>query len=244
MKIRNKWVLKAAGWTAARAAMGLVRSLRVEHHCIGPEVAPGFVADPNARIIYACWHEYLLVPTAKFGYPEMAALVSKHADGQLLGALLDAKGVSLVLGSTNRGGVEAVRQIVNGTMGRKHLAVTPDGPRGPRREVQPGVIYAASRAGMQIVTLNVGLHEPWRAGSWDSFAIPKPCSRAKVIFGEPITVPPRLRTQELEPYRLQLQAELDRLTLAAENWAKTNRLAIPDVKPVSVPQIAPSRLAS
>lgn len=242
MKIRNPRLLKAVGWVTARGAIGLVKSLRNETRCLGPWVVPGEVADPNERYIYAIWHEYLMIPTIRFGMPDLAVLISKHADGQLLGSLIQAKGMGMVLGSTNRGGVEAVRQIVNGTAGRRHLAITPDGPRGPRRIIQPGMIYAASRTGMKIVVMGVGVQNPWRVKSWDRFAIPKPCNRAKVIFGEPMSVPPRLRTDDLEPYRLQVQAELDRLTTAAEGWADTNRLVIPEIERARPP--VPIRLAS
>jgi lysophospholipid acyltransferase (LPLAT)-like uncharacterized protein len=93
--------------------------------------------------------------------------------------------------------------------------------------VQPGVVYVASRTGMQVVPVGVGYDRPWRVRSWDRFAVPKPCSRARMLLGEPVAVPPRLKADELEPYRLAVQAEMDRLTEAAERWAQTNKLHIP-----------------
>lgn len=238
MKIRNKRLLAAAGWTGATAARALVRSLRFEYRCLGPTVVPLGVVPPGPRYAYALWHEYLLLPTVRFSHPDGAAMVSKHADGHYVEALLKAGGMGTVLGSTNRGGVEAVRFILNDPAARRHLVVTVDGPRGPRREVQPGIVYIASRAGMEIVPIGVGFQRPWRAGSWDKFAVPKPGSRAKAILGVPFAVPARLKTAELEPYVHRLQSEMDRLTAAAERWAETNRLDLPAAEP------APLRLAS
>jgi hypothetical protein len=84
---------------------------------------------------------------------------------------------------------------------------------------------------MQLVPVGVGFDRPWRAGSWDRFAVPKPCSRAKVIFGEPMAVPPKLRSDGLDGWRLTVQAEMDRLNAAAERWAETNRFELPPSSP-------------
>jgi lysophospholipid acyltransferase (LPLAT)-like uncharacterized protein len=81
---------------------------------------------------------------------------------------------------------------------------------------------------MQIAPIGVGYHRPWRAKSWDRFAVPRPCSRVRLVTAKPITVPPRARQDELEHYRLLVQAEMDRLTAAAERWAETNRYEAPE----------------
>src|SRR5205807_4997169 len=128
-----------------------------------------------------------------------------------LGSLITSLGMGMVEGSATRGGIEAVRKLTREHHPWRHLAVTPDGPRGPRRVVQPGIVYVASRTGMRIVPAGVGYRRPWRAGSWDRFALPKPFSRARCLTAEPIAVPGSLRSTELEPYRLRVQAEMDRL---------------------------------
>jgi lysophospholipid acyltransferase (LPLAT)-like uncharacterized protein len=238
VKIRNKHLLRAAGWLATRSARGLVRSLRSEYRPLGPAVAPADRIPPGPRYLYCIWHEYLLLPTAQYGHPSMAVLISKHADGQLLGALIQAMGMGMVLGSTNRGGIEAVRQLVHDDDARRHLVITPDGPRGPRRVIQPGIVYVASRTGMQIAPIGIGYHRPWRVKSWDRFAVPRPCSRVRLLTDQPITVPPRARSEELEQYRMLVQAEMDRLTAAAEQWAETNRFEPPRSAGPAAPRLA------
>lgn len=226
MKIRNRHLLRAAGWAGTRAARGLFRTLRFDYRPLGRPLNPAALPAGD-RIIYCIWHENLLLPTLYFGRPDIAVLVSKHADGQLLGSLVKSLGMGMVEGSTNRGGVDAVRKLVGENVPWRHLAVTPDGPRGPRRVVQPGLVYVASRTGMLIAPIGVGYRRPWRAGSWDRFAVPKPFSVARCVTAEPLAVPPGLRTADLEAYRLRVQAEMDRVNTLAERWADGGRLDLP-----------------
>ncbi len=222
MKIRNPKLVRAAGWLAATAVLGIGKTLQFDSYSEGPDVGHGRLSHPE-RFVYCIWHEKLLLPTIKFGGPDLAVLISQHADGQLLGGLIRRMGMGMVCGSTNRGGIEAVRQITRDDFPWRNLAITPDGPRGPRREVQSGIIYVASRTGMHIVPIGVGYNKPWQMNSWDRFAIPRPTSRARLIFGHPIAIPAQLRSAELEPHRLQLQHEMDRLNTLAETWAETRR---------------------
>jgi lysophospholipid acyltransferase (LPLAT)-like uncharacterized protein len=227
MKIRNRHLIRAAGWLGTKASKCLIRSQRIDHHRIGDgrsprELPPG----STVRHIYAIWHENLLLPTVHFGDPSLAVLISKHADGQILGSLITAMGMGMVQGSTNRGGIAAVRELINDPNARRHLAVTPDGPRGPRREVQPGCVYVASRAGMSIICVGVGYRRPWRLKSWDRFAVPKPGGRATCILADPIVVPAGLKSEQLEVYRRQVQAEMDRVSTAAEVWADSGKLSL------------------
>jgi lysophospholipid acyltransferase (LPLAT)-like uncharacterized protein len=80
---------------------------------------------------------------------------------------------------------------------------------------------------MKIAPIGVGYRRPWRAGSWDRFAVPRPFSRARCLTDEPIAVPAGLRAADLEPFRLRVQAEMDRLNGLAERWAETGRLHLP-----------------
>ena len=224
MKIRNKYVLGFAGRVASLALKFLVRTLRFDYFCIGTQVIPAENIALGERYVFAMWHEYVLLPIFKFGHRNMAGLVSKHADGQLLGHLLGSVKMGMVAGSTNRGGVEAIRQILRDQDIHRHLVVTPDGPRGPRRVAQVGVVYIASRTGMLVVPVGVGFQRAWRAKSWDRFAVPRPFTRARLITGEPVAIPAGLKLAQLEAALAPLQAELDRLNALAEHWAVTGKL--------------------
>lgn len=222
MKIRNARLIRAAGWLGAQVARGLIRSQRFEYRHTGPAVLPP-PPEPGPRYIYLLWHEYLLLPLTKYACPLVGTLVSRHADGQVLANLIHALGCKTVHGSTNRGGIQAVREIIRDVAGCRHMAITPDGPRGPRRVAQSGAIYLAAKTGMKIAPLGLAYQRPWRAKSWDRFAVPKVFFRAKMVSGEPFDIPSHVRTDTLEQYRVKVQAEMDRLTAVAEHWAETNR---------------------
>ncbi len=101
----------------------------------------------------------------------------------------------------------------------KHLAITPDGPRGPRRVVQDGVAYLASRSRIPLVAMGVASDNPWRAGSWDRMALPKPFSQARIVLSEPIEVPRKLRRDDLVPWRERAHQVLDDTQRCAERLA-------------------------
>jgi len=225
MKIRDPRLIVAAGWLGTCAVRLLSATLRFDSRSVGPSPLDPLQPPEREPFLYALWHENFLIPIVRFGNPGVSALVSRHADGQVLGALLRATGVGVVYGSTSRGGVSAVRELLR--PGARHVAVTPDGPRGPRRVVQPGVVYLASRTGMRIVPIGVGHRDPWRVKSWDRFAVPRPFSRVRCLFGRPLAVPGGLNGDGLVPHTKLLQAELDRLTAAAQDWADTGRPELP-----------------
>jgi lysophospholipid acyltransferase (LPLAT)-like uncharacterized protein len=97
-----------------------------------------------------------------------------------------------------------------------HLAITPDGPRGPRRQVQAGVVYLAALTGLPIVPFGIAFERAWRMNSWDRFALPWPGSSAVCVTADPIHVPENLRKDQLEQYRLRVQQAMDAASDAAD----------------------------
>jgi lysophospholipid acyltransferase (LPLAT)-like uncharacterized protein len=215
-----------------------VKSLRGGYRPLGKNLDPAHLAGGSDRYIYSIWHENLLVPAVGFGHADLAVLVSRHADGQLLAAIARYMGMTVVTGSSGRGGVDALRRLLDGGAAWKHLAVTPDGPRGPRRVLKPGVVFVAAKTGMKIVPCGVACSRVWRLTSWDRFAVPKPFARALELTAEPIAVPSAVGPVELESYRLRVQAEMDRLQAVADHWAATG------VLDPSIPSSTVDRLAA
>ena len=127
-----------------------------------PDVDP---ASPRCRgqKIYVFWHEYILLPLAMRGHCNLAMLLSRHRDAEVLSYVAYHMGFEFVRGSTNRGGVAALRQLLDKSR-HMHLAITPDGPRGPRRQLAPGPIFLASKLGIPLVAMGLGYDRPWRVG--------------------------------------------------------------------------------
>lgn|SRR5262245_36363943 len=222
MKLRHPWAIKLAAWIGAWIIRGWVGSLRFRYYCFVPNIDPrrGELTD---RYIYAFWHENMLLPAYHYGRPDILVLISQHADGQLIANICRHLGFGLVRGSTTRGGVEALRYMLRAG-GDVHLAITPDGPRGPRRIVQPGVVYLAARTGLPIVPVGIGHDRPWRIKSWDRFAVPRPWSQARCVLGEPMAIPAEVDRDRLEYHRVQVERALLQATEIAERWAATGSL--------------------
>lgn len=180
-------------------------------------------ADPaspvgGGRRIYVFWHEYLLLPFHMRGGCGLAMLLSQHRDAGILNEAARLGGFGVVRGSTRRGGASALRQLLDqGEL--THLAITPDGPRGPRRSLAQGAVYLASKLQMPLVALGMGFDRPWRVNSWDRFAIPRPGSRARAILSPEIRVPCELDRAGLEHFRRRIESLLNDLTCEAEAWA-------------------------
>jgi lysophospholipid acyltransferase (LPLAT)-like uncharacterized protein len=168
--------------------------------------------------IYVFWHEYILFPLVLRGHCNLAMLLSRHRDADILSRVAHHLGFDFVRGSTRRGGVAAIRQLLRRSR-RMHLTITPDGPRGPRRRMALGAIYLSSKLGLPLVATGYGYDRPWRARSWDRFAIPRPFSRARAVSSAEIHVPPDLDRPALEHYRRRVEQMLNHLTLEAECWA-------------------------
>jgi lysophospholipid acyltransferase (LPLAT)-like uncharacterized protein len=182
-----------------------------------PSVDPYLgTAEPR---IYVFWHEYILVPLSLRPHCDIVILVSRHRDAEVLARVGGHLGFGCVRGSTTRGATAALLELTR--RGKKsHLAITPDGPQGPRREMAQGALYLASQSGMPIVPMGFGMARPKRMKSWDRFAIPRPFSRVRCVIGPAIRIPPQLSRDALEDARLRVESIMNDLTLEAEAWAE------------------------
>jgi len=231
MKIRNPRMLKCAGWLGAKWLRCWMLANRFHSTSVGPISEPNR-PECNGRYIYSFWHEHILALAVKYKQPNIHVLIGMHRDGQLITDIVQNLGFSVVRGSTERkGAVEAVRKMIRLASENQHLAITPDGPRGPRRVAQTGIAYLASKTGLPIVPIAMGYRRVHRAKSWDQFALPKLFGSTYFLFGEPITIPPNLNNDELEIQRLRIQATMDESQSIAEQWAETGKLTIPPKEP-------------
>src|ERR1043166_2728954 len=224
MKIRHpliiKWISLLGAWIIRLYCATFCLRIR--------EV--GVHVDPRDRLprryIYAFWHEGLLLPSVAFGRRRNACLISQHAEGEIIARICRHVGFSVIRGSTTRGGTQALRQMLRASL-QYNLALRPDGPRGPRRRFEPGVIFLASRTGLPIVLIGVGYERPWRLSTWDRFAVPRPWGRAVMLFGAPLEVPANLDRVAMEDYRLRAEDALNQLTAQAERLAEGREIGYP-----------------
>jgi lysophospholipid acyltransferase (LPLAT)-like uncharacterized protein len=160
-----------------------------------------------------------LFPLYLRGHCNLAMLLSQHRDADILARAAYHLGFDCVRGSTYRGSTSAIRQLLRQSS-RMHLTITPDGPRGPRRRLAQGSVYLASKLGLPLVAMGFGYDRPWRMGSWDRFAIPRPFSRARAVVSPEIVIPGNLDRTGVERCRVRVEQLLNRLTLEAQAWAE------------------------
>ncbi len=181
----HPWWLPGAALLGSLLARLLALTWRVE-----VADAPGYTRALAAgeRFIYALWHSGLL-PLALHRRDEgIAVLVSRHHDGELVARLIERLGYVTARGSSTRGGDAGVRELLAWAERGRHLAFTPDGPRGPAEVAKVGAVYVAERTGMRVVPMALGVRSAWVFRSWDRFRVPRPFARVLVSHGEPVTL--------------------------------------------------------
>ena len=217
MKIRHPLLIRVIGLLGAGVLWAWLRTLRYKVRFADPTVDPERPGRTQ-RFIYIFWHEVLLMPAAFYRKPYFRMLIGRHADGELITQVVEHLRVKTVRGSTTRGGIQAVREMLRVSAGAD-IGITPDGPRGPRRQVHRGVVYLASRARVPIVPAGMAFKNPWRARSWDRFVLPKPFSPGAIYCEPAIHVPANLSAEQLEAYRQRTEDALLRATQRAEAMA-------------------------
>ena len=138
--------------------------------------------------VFLLWHEALFPLLWQHRNQGVTIVVSEARDGQYLADVAGSLGYRTVRGSSTRGGARALLGAVRELRAAGAVAFTPDGPRGPRRELKPGVVAAAQRGGGVIVPVHAEADRSWRLHSWDRFMIPKPLARVRITYGRPFEV--------------------------------------------------------
>lgn len=170
----------------------------------------GIVGQPATQpCILAFWHNRLLlfpyvvrrfVPARK-----PTALVSASKDGVILAYLIQRFGFPTVHGSSSRRGTSAVLRITEVIAAGGDLAITPDGPRGPVYEINPGIVFLAQKTGAAVVPSHLEFSRCWRMKSWDRFILPVPFSTVRVTFAPPHSVRATTNREEFETERSRLR---------------------------------------
>ncbi len=138
--------------------------------------------DFQGPVIYCLWHEYIPIPFFLRSKTQLAILVSRHRDAEWLSREQRIWRVSTISWFVRAGGVGALKALCE-QKDFPGFVITPDGPRGPRREMAPGAIFMASKLQIPLVLVGLGYQYPWRnKRAWDQFAIPKPVHEPEQSF--------------------------------------------------------------
>lgn len=164
-------------------------------------------------VIFVFWHDQLLPLVWVHRNEGIVVLVSEHADGEYISRIIGRHGFGTARGSSTRGGARALRSLVTAAREGRDLALTPDGPRGPRHRFKPGALVAARLTGLPLVPIAVAAAPAWRLRSWDRFLVPRPFSTVAVRWGEPHRVPSSADREELREHARTMERSLNELSM-------------------------------
>lgn len=202
-------------------------------------VAP-FLAGERPCVL-TFWHGRLML--ARHGWPlkdariPCNALISQSKDGEIIAVAMETVGLKTTRGSTakggkDKGGARALRDLVKATKTGETVAITPDGPKGPRMRATLGTVQLARLAGAPVVPMAWCSAPRMTLNSWDRFYIPAPFGRGVFVWGAPIDVPRDGDDIALEAVRQEIEAALNAVTDEADS-----RMGAPRITPATRPMV-------
>jgi hypothetical protein len=191
------WLIRTIGATLKVEVHGM------QHH---PDSNP---QANEAPLVYAFWHNRIPIATYFWRQRGIIVMSSQSFDSEYIARFIQRFGYGAAKGSSTRGGVAGLVQMIRAVRAGKSAAFTVDGPRGPQYEVKPGAVMLAAKSGAAILPFSISIDRCWRLRSWDRLEIPKPFARVVVVIGERICVPEDQGNDE--SWRAQLQTVLEEL---------------------------------
>ena len=173
----------------------------------------------NESFILCFWHgRLLMMPLSWNKKKKINVLISSHPDGQLLSKTVEHFNIETIVGSSSKGGSEAVRNIIKSLKSGVSIGMTPDGPRGPRMKINSAIIKIASLTGHKIVPLSYSVKKKIFLNSWDKFLVALPFGKGCFIWGKPIKIKKNISTNEDLKLSKRLENNLLKLTRKADNY--------------------------
>lgn len=212
--------LRWHGELAAAAGYTFLRTLSASLRLRWEDPDDHLSAIGQSSVIFALWHNRLILSLpsyrkyflARHPHRRLVALISASKDGALLSRLMTHHGVESVRGSSSRRGGQALKELISRIRRGYDVAITPDGPRGPKYEVHDGVVLMAQLTGLPVVPMSAQIHSKKVLGSWDGFQVPLPFARCDIRMGEPVWVDRKGDDVVREAARRQIQERMMALT--------------------------------
>ena len=177
-------------WFAGALGKHLLDALlaTVQFRVLTPE--PHRALAARGGVIYTLWHGRLLPLTYLHRRQNIATLISQSSDGEYIARVVERWGYTAMRGSSSRGGSGALREMVKAARTGRSLAITPDGPRGPRQKLKAGVLTLAQLTGQPMIPMSASATRAWWVDArWDLFLVPKPFATVFVRYADPVHVP-------------------------------------------------------
>ncbi|MBN2071335.1 MAG: lysophospholipid acyltransferase family protein [Candidatus Krumholzibacteriota bacterium] len=166
----------------------------------------------SGQVVFAFLHGRMLAMTWSHRNRNVHVLASEHYDGDLMGKTIERLGYGHVKGSSTRGGARALMTMTSLLKNGIDIALTVDGPRGPRGIVQQGAIELGRLASKAVIPVSCTAKGRFLTRSWDRFQIPYPFAKVIIEYEKPFSVSRDSDPEERERIRLALEDSLGVLT--------------------------------
>jgi hypothetical protein len=193
----------------------------------------------GGRALYAAWHQRMSYLSHYFGSRHLTIMVSRSRDGEYASRTAAWLGFKNIRGSSSRGGLGAVKEIVKKVGEGEACGILADGPQGPARVAKLGSMVIARKAEAPLIALLWGADRCWIFNSWDRYLVPKPFARMVIFFSEPVWIPPSAKGKQLEEYRRLFEERLNQGTRWCDEqfgterpWRKVTEEGMPEVGPL------------
>jgi hypothetical protein len=220
------WKKRILHWLITRILVVLIRvtgkTTRVQR--LNYEVFKS-ILEEYGSVIVATWHQNIYFSIWLLRKEDLTALISSSDDGEAIYDVFDHYGYQAVRGSSTRGGIPALKQLIKLLKDKTSVAITPDGPLGPPEKIQSGVILLAKYSGVPIIPWHYEADHQWNLNSWDRHKIPRPFSKIIETFGEPFHVPKNLLPEDVPVFCEKLEKIMKELAQkTTEETSNNNKL--------------------
>ena len=177
------------------------------------------VREQGQRIIYTHWHRCIFPGVWFWRKRGMVVMTSQNFDGEYITRIIRLYGYGTARGSTSRGAIRVMVELIRHLRQGKDVVVTVDGPQGPRFVAQPGAVLLAKKTGQPMIGFHLSPEKCYTfRKSWDQFQVPYPFSRIVVLLTPPIYVTAQADEAEMERKLQEMQAAMDRIREEGDSW--------------------------
>ncbi len=216
-KRKTKLLHKIAPYIYKCAMLAITATCRVKIHGINNINS---IKSQGNSWIYSIWHNNVLISPWALKNQNVTVMVSESGDGEIISRSVHLFGNTTVRGSTSKNSAKATRQALKALRNNNPVAITPDGPRGPKYELQEGVLFLAALAKTPIIPFHAECSRQWEFNSWDKLKLPKPFSTIHLYYGDAINIDREQLNTDIDSLKGQVQQSMMDIVDYATNAAK------------------------
>ncbi len=166
------------------------------------------LSESNRSFVLSMWHNCSTIAGWVMRGGDVTVMISDSRDGEYVSRFADLFGIKSMRGSTSSGSARAVRAALRLIYSHKPIAITLDGPRGPKYKMQHGALWFAASGKVPIIPMHIEASRQWVLKSWDGHRFPKPFSTIHVGFGDPIFIERSTLEDNIDKVALEVEGKM------------------------------------